>query len=117
LKAGVAVALGTDSRASSPDLSLLAEIRHVATGGQVPLETALRLGTLNGAKALGVDTELGSLKAGKQADLCVVGLPDGGGADPHEPLMFVGGGVLRVIKGGRFVDLDPLASENPSGMI
>ncbi len=117
LEAGVAVALGTDSRASSPDLSLLAEIRHVAATGQVSLETALRLGTLRGAKALGLDSEIGSLAVGKQADLCVVKLPDGDAADPHEPLMFGGGEVLRVMKRGRFVDLNPLASEHPSGMI
>ena len=50
LAAGVVVALGTDSRASSPDLSLLAEMRHVArTFPALSRSTVLELGTLGGA--------------------------------------------------------------------
>ena len=84
LEAGVAVALGTDSRASAPDLSVLAEMRLVArrypglSGGEV-----LELGTLAGARALGVQSELGSIEQGKQARLAIVGLPDRRAADPH----------------------------------
>ena len=56
LAAGAIVALGTDSRASAPDLSLLAEMRHVARGFPVMgRATILELGTLGGARALGVD--------------------------------------------------------------
>ena len=54
LKLGAAVALGTDSRASNPDLSLLAEMRHVAREFPVIVpKTVLRMGTLAGAAALG----------------------------------------------------------------
>ena len=54
LTAGAVVALGTDSRASSPDLSLLAEMRHVArTFPTLSRATILELGTLGGARAWG----------------------------------------------------------------
>jgi len=87
LSAGVTVALGTDSRASSPDLSVLAEMRFVAKQyPSVPRSTVLRMGTLNGARALGLDAEVGSLEPGKWADLAVVGLPGHDAPDPHELL-------------------------------
>ena len=77
LAAGDLVALGTDGRGSSPDLSILAEMRfaarcHPAVGrGQI-----LTMGTLAGARALGREREAGSLEPGKRADLAVVALPD-----------------------------------------
>ncbi|MFH1267960.1 MAG: amidohydrolase family protein [Planctomycetota bacterium] len=87
LSSGATVALGTDSRASSPDLSVLAEMRFVARRHpSVGPDTVLRLGTINGARALGRDHRLGSLEVGKYADLAVVALPDRDAADPHELL-------------------------------
>ncbi|MGD0382908.1 MAG: amidohydrolase family protein, partial [Thermoguttaceae bacterium] len=75
LTAGATVCLGTDSRASSPDLDLLAEIRHVARHyPELSPQVILQLGTLEGAKALGRDGEIGSLQAGKYANLAVVSL-------------------------------------------
>lgn len=87
LSAGATVALGTDSRASSPDLSLLAEMqavaaRHPALGR----DTILRLGTIHGARALGIDCQTGSLEPGKRADLTLIALPDREADDPHELL-------------------------------
>jgi len=87
LSMGVAVALGTDSRASSPDLSVLAEMRAVAAGHPaVGPEVVLQLGTSRAAAALGWQDEAGSLTAGKLANLAVVALPDRDAADPHELL-------------------------------
>jgi len=87
LTAGATVCLGTDSRASSPDLDLLAEIRHVARHyPDISPNTILQLGTLQGAKALGRDDEIGSLQAGKYANLAIVPLPDSESADPYELL-------------------------------
>lgn len=87
LAAGATVALGTDSRASSPDLSVLAEMRFVARAHPaIDATTVLRLGTLSGAKALGRDQEIGSLEPGKRADLAAVALPDRDACDPHELL-------------------------------
>ena len=84
LKAGAAVALGTDSRASAPDLSILAEMRAVAGNHPaVSSEEVLRLGTVYGARALGLD-DTGSLEPGRWADLAVVALPDRQAADPYE---------------------------------
>jgi len=59
LNAGVRVALGTDSRASNPDLSVMHEMRHLARyRADVPPNVILRLGTLAGAEALDAGNEL-----------------------------------------------------------
>jgi cytosine/adenosine deaminase-related metal-dependent hydrolase len=85
LRAGVTVALGTDSRASSPDLSVLAEMRLAARRHpSVPRSTILGMGTHAGAVALGRADQIGSLGPGKQADLAIVRLPEHAAADPHD---------------------------------
>ena len=90
LAAGVNVALGTDGAASNNDLNLLAEMRTAAllakgiagSASAVPAEAALRMATINGAKALGIDDESGSLEPGKAADIVAVDL-----GNPHtQPL-------------------------------
>ena len=87
LSAGATVALGTDSRASSPDLGILAEMRQVAQmHPSVSPATILRLGTFEGSKALGLARQAGSLEPGKYADLAIVSLPDRASSDPHELL-------------------------------
>jgi aminodeoxyfutalosine deaminase len=67
---GVHVALGTDSRASNPDLSMLGEVRHAARqhAGVPPLEI-LKMATLHAARAIGCDDDCGSLTPGKLANL------------------------------------------------
>lgn len=77
--AGVRVALGTDSRASAPSLSLWAEAaaalaNHRAAGEAPTLNALLRMATLDGAEALGVADELGSISSGKAAELACVSL-------------------------------------------
>jgi cytosine/adenosine deaminase-related metal-dependent hydrolase len=90
LARGVNVALGTDSRASNPDLSLLAEMRYCAgSHADVPGAKVLEMATLAGARALGTSDAAGSLAAGKLANLVAVALPDHAAADPHE-LLFDG---------------------------
>jgi cytosine/adenosine deaminase-related metal-dependent hydrolase len=87
LSSGVRVCLGTDGRGSSPDLDLLAELRHVAR--QFPRlgrAAILELGTLRAAQAFGRDDEIGSLEPGKLANLAVVPLPEDNAADPHDLL-------------------------------
>lgn len=82
LDAGVNVALGTDGAASNNDLDMLAEMQSAAltAKGQqndacaLPAELALRIATLNGARALGIDSEVGSLEAGKSADIVAIDL-------------------------------------------
>jgi cytosine/adenosine deaminase-related metal-dependent hydrolase len=87
LTRGVRVALGTDSLASNPDLSVLAEARFVhSRHPDLPGDTLLRMATLSGAEALGWADETGSLEPGKSADLAVVELPPGDDADPYRLL-------------------------------
>jgi 5-methylthioadenosine/S-adenosylhomocysteine deaminase len=82
LNAGVNVAIGTDGAASNNDLDLFGEVRTAAllaknaTGDASALDAhaALRMATINGAKALGWDSEIGSLEAGKSADLIAVNM-------------------------------------------
>lgn len=86
LSAGVRVAVGTDSRASNPDLNLLTELRSIAWQfPTVPPATILQLGTLNGAESLGMAQEAGSLSPGKWADMIAVPCPENG--DPYEVLL------------------------------
>ena len=72
LKREAVVALGTDGRCTNPDLNLRAELRHVAQAfPMLTPEKILQLGTLNGARALGLAVECGSLSPGKRADFLV----------------------------------------------
>jgi cytosine/adenosine deaminase-related metal-dependent hydrolase len=77
LDAGVRVALGTDSRASSFALNLFREIQGALLGAQdVDPQQALRMGTLSGAEALGRDAEVGSITPGKLANLVAIPIPE-----------------------------------------
>ena len=88
LAAGVNVALGTDSRASSPDLSLLTEMREAAARhSNVPPEAIVRMATLGGAVALDVADSHGSLAPGKRADMIAVALPERGDDSPYALLL------------------------------
>ncbi len=98
LARGANVAIGTDGRGSNPDLSLWNELVFLRTRfADVSPRTLLELGTLSGARALGLDAECGSLTVGKRADLAIVSL-DGQtiGDDPHEYL-FVSEGQVCVL--------------------
>lgn len=80
LAAGVNVAIGTDGAASNNRLDLWAEMdlaallgKHLAADAEaLPAPTVLRMATIGGARALGLDREVGSLEIGKAADaICV----------------------------------------------
>ncbi|NHZ69982.1 MAG: TRZ/ATZ family hydrolase, partial [Thermotogales bacterium] len=90
IDAGVNVALGTDGAASNNDLDMLGEMRSAALlakavqqdASALPAHTALRMATLNGARALGMADETGSLETGKWADISAIDL----GALETQPL-------------------------------
>jgi len=78
--AGINVALGTDGAASNNDLDMLGEMRTAALLGKavcgdasaLPAHSILKMATLNGAMALGIDADVGSLRPGKWADITAV---------------------------------------------
>jgi imidazolonepropionase-like amidohydrolase len=87
LAAGAHVVIGTDSRGSNPDLSVMEELRFIARRfPDLDPATILRLGTWNAARALGVEAEVGSLEVGKRADFAVIELPHAAVPDPHRLL-------------------------------
>ncbi len=79
---GVRIGLGTDGAASNNRLDLFQEMRHaallakVASGDATVLDAhqVLRMATLNGAMALGLERRIGSIQPNKEADLCAVDL-------------------------------------------
>jgi 5-methylthioadenosine/S-adenosylhomocysteine deaminase len=81
-QAGVNVALGTDGCASNNDLDMFDELRTAALLAKgvamdataLDAATALRMATLGGAKALGLEAKIGSLEPGKRADITCVAL-------------------------------------------
>lgn len=99
LAAGVNVCLGTDGAPCNNTYDMFREM-HAAgilqagtrrEAGVLPATAVLEMATVNGARALGLGDEVGSLEVGKKADLVVVGVPLG--AAPFEEAQVVGGGV------------------------
>ena len=84
IDSNINVTIGTDGAASNNDLDLFGELKTAAMvakvvagdAAAVSAHTALRMATINGARALGRDHELGSLVPGKLADLIAVNLSD-----------------------------------------
>ncbi|MCH7526837.1 MAG: amidohydrolase family protein, partial [Planctomycetes bacterium] len=105
LEAGVNVCVGTDSLASNPSLSVLDEIRHIRRvhpdmDGHVLLEMA----TIRGARALGLDDQIGTLTTGKSADITVVPFDTLGPDDPVENILCSTMSPLATYVRGRRID-------------
>jgi cytosine/adenosine deaminase-related metal-dependent hydrolase len=102
---GAKVCLGTDSLASNPDLSILEEMRFVwrGTAGGIAGPDLLAMGTLNGARGLGWQTEVGSLTSGKSADWITIPLPNAEPGDPHDLLFDSCERVRDVVTSGRWL--------------
>jgi aminodeoxyfutalosine deaminase len=73
---GVPVALGTDSVASNDAFDMFEEMRAVVAQQYLPFDDVLRMATIEGAHALGLSDDLGSLEAAKRADFTIVALHD-----------------------------------------
>ncbi len=82
LEAGITVALGTDGPASNNNLDIFEDMKicalvHKANKGDpsmLPAQNVLELATINGAIALGMGSEIGSIEVGKKADVVLVDL-------------------------------------------
>jgi 5-methylthioadenosine/S-adenosylhomocysteine deaminase len=82
LEAGIPVGIGTDGVASNNNLDLFEELRFAALtrklfardGRVLPARQVLRMATITGARALGLGQEIGSLEAGKKADIILLDL-------------------------------------------
>jgi 5-methylthioadenosine/S-adenosylhomocysteine deaminase len=91
---GVNVALGTDGAASNNRLDILGEMRTAALLAKVasgdpavlPAWRTLEMATLGGARALGLDARIGSLRPGKEADLVAVDLSAGAALPCYDPV-------------------------------
>ncbi len=83
LARGINVCVGTDSLAANESLSVLDELRFLRRE-HTDLDPALLLemGTIRGARALRLDSQVGSIATGKRADLVAVALAADGSADP-----------------------------------
>jgi len=103
LNAGIALGLGTDGAASNNDLDMFGAMRQAAFLAKlstrdptaVPAQTALDMATIGGARALGMARDLGSLEAGKRADLITVSMNSARQTPMYDPvshLVYVGRG-------------------------
>jgi len=127
MRAGVNVGIGTDGAASNNRLDLFAEMRLAALlakgvsgdAAVLPAAAALKMATLDAARALNLDDRIGSIAPGKRADLVAVDLRDLSCQpvfDPVSHLVYVAGrehvthvwvdGTLK-LDNRRLVDLDP----------
>ena len=90
LDAGITVGLGTDSLASVPTLNMWDEMRYayrIHRRDGISAEDIFRIATIGGAKALGLDKEIGTLEPGKKADIIAVPLPKKNTGDLYSDLL------------------------------
>jgi 5-methylthioadenosine/S-adenosylhomocysteine deaminase len=93
-RAGVTVGLGTDGAASNNDLDMFESLRLAAFLAKlqtsdpraIPARTALEMATIDGARALGMDRDVGSIEAGKRADVITVSMTAARQTPMYDPL-------------------------------
>jgi len=98
LAAGINVALGTDGAASNDDLDIRSEMKCAAFVSKLRAESPvalpagkiLQMATLNGARALGLEKDIGSLEVGKRADFVAVQLKNAPVFDVVSNLVYCG---------------------------
>jgi 5-methylthioadenosine/S-adenosylhomocysteine deaminase len=93
-KAGIHVGLGTDGAASNNDLDMFEAMRQAAFLAKVssgdpraiPAAAALEMATIEGARAMGMEKEIGSLEPGKRADVIVVSMDSARQTPMYDPI-------------------------------
>lgn len=128
LKSGICVSLGSDGAACNNHLDMFGEMRLAASlqamqrgPGSLTARTALWMATRNGARALGLDAEIGSVEVGKRADLILLDASSSRLAtapDPFSAVVYAGGpedvrltmvdGAI-LVRDGRALQLDAAA--------
>lgn len=84
LKTGINVSLGTDGQGSGSNLDLFESMKYTALlqkgisedATLIPAYEVMKMATINGAKALGLEKEVGSIEAGKKADIIMIDMDD-----------------------------------------
>ncbi|MBE7506534.1 MAG: amidohydrolase family protein [Planctomycetia bacterium] len=97
IAAGINVCFGTDSLASAPSLSIIEELRHVARSSPgTSASTLLECATIRAAVALQLDSVIGSLSIGKDADMSSFQWTADGDAEPAKNLIHSGKSVEKI---------------------
>jgi 5-methylthioadenosine/S-adenosylhomocysteine deaminase len=97
LASGVAVGLGTDGAASNNDLDMFEAMRQASFLAKhashdptaIPAKTALDLATIGGARALGMESTIGSIEPGKRADLISVSVSASRQTPLYDPISHI----------------------------
>jgi 5-methylthioadenosine/S-adenosylhomocysteine deaminase len=118
-EAQIAVGLGTDGAASNNDLDMFDAMRQAAllhklhsnNPTAIPASVALQMATIEGARALGMDAEIGSLEPGKRADVIIVNMRSARQTPLYDPLSHIvyasrGDDVRTTIVNGRILMRD-----------
>ncbi len=116
VQSGINVSLGTDGAASNNNLDLFEEMKlaallqkvHTGDSTVLPAEKVLEMATIDGAAALGLENEIGSIEVGKKADLVLVDMKTPGLTPFRHPVSHVvyaanGGDVDTVICNGEIL--------------
>jgi cytosine/adenosine deaminase-related metal-dependent hydrolase len=102
-EAGIRVAIGTDSRASNPDLSVLAECRTLVDAGLVSPAEALRMATIHAAWAVGFERHAGRIAPGRPADLAILRPATSQPRDPLAAAIDQASVVVATLRRGRVI--------------
>ena len=129
LDRGICVSLGSDGAACNNHLDMFGEMRLAALlqsirlgPGALPARQALTMATRNGARALGLEAEIGSIEAGKRADLILIDRDRphlAPSADPFSTLVYAArpGDVRMTMVDGEILVRDGIASRLDAAQI
>lgn len=100
--AGLRVAIGTDSRASNPDLSILRECRTLVDAGLASPEETVTMATRHGAWAVMLEHRSGLLAPARPADLVIL-RPTAPYADPFTAILDPATQIIATLRSGRVI--------------